>query len=53
MIEEYQNIDKYYVIVMSIENRVYGNYLSDDLFEIGVFGMENGKCFFFVKDNIR
>lgn len=39
MTEEHQNIDKHYV--------------SDDLPETGVLGMENGKCLPSVKDNTR
>ena len=53
MTEEHQNIDKHYVTVMSTENRVHGNHLSDDLPETGVLGMENGKCLPSVKDNAR
>ena len=53
MTEEHQNIDKHYVTVMSTENRVHGNHLSDDLPETGVLGMKNGKCLPSVKDNTR
>ena len=53
MTEEHQNMDKHYVTVMSTENRVHGNHLSDDLPETGVLGMENGKCLPSVKDNAR
>ena len=44
MTEDHQNVDKHCVTVMSTENRVSGNHLSDVTPEEGVLGMENGKC---------
>lgn len=53
MTEEHQNIDNHYVTVMSTENRVHGNHLSDQPPETGIFAMENGKCVPNVLDNSR
>lgn len=44
MTEENQNIDKHCVTVMSTENRVTGNHLSDKVPTDGILEMENGKC---------
>lgn len=53
MTEEHQNIDKHYVSVISTENRVHGNHLSDTPPETGILGMENGKCLPSVLDNSK
>lgn len=41
MIEHHQNFDHHYVTYMSVENRVSGNHLSDELPQGGVMKMEN------------
>lgn len=53
MTEDHQNIDNHYVTVMSTENRVHGNHLSDKPPETGILGLENGKCLPSVLDNTR
>lgn len=44
MTEDHQNVDKHCVTVMSTENRILGNHLSDKLPDNGILEMENGKC---------
>ena len=51
MTEEHQNVDKHNVTVMSTENRVSGNHLSDAQPEEGIFAMANGHCLPSPRDN--
>ena len=44
MTEENQNEDKHCITMMSTENRVSGNHLSDEPLTDGVLEMENGNC---------
>lgn len=44
MSEDNQNIDKHCVTIMSTENRVSGNHLSNDPPEGGIMDMPNGIC---------
>lgn len=53
MTEENQNIDKHCVTVMSTENRVSSNHLSDQEPSHGVLEMENGKCLPNHQDSIK
>ncbi len=53
MTEHHQNIDHHYVTYMSVENRVSGNHLSDELPASGVMKMENGKCIPSSADNVK
>ena len=49
--EENQNVDQHFVTVMSTENRVSGNHLSDEGPQNGVLQMVNGKCLPDAPDN--
>ena len=51
MTEENQNIDRHFVTVMSTENRVSANHLSDEVPTNGVLQMANGKCLPDARDN--
>lgn len=53
MTEEHQNNDKHCVTVMSTENRVSGNHLSDEKPLYGVLDLENAKCIPDHQDSLR
>lgn len=53
MTEEHQNNDKHCVTVMSTENRVSGNHLSDEKPSDGILDMENAKCIPNHQDSLR
>ena len=51
MTEENQNVDRNFVTVMSTENRVSGNNLTNKGPKNGVLQMVNGKCLPDASDN--